>query len=115
MRFEDLGWFEFVRPAPPDDFDTAELRRDLLRLADDRTKPGDRVGIAVGSRGIARIAEIVAIVVGTLHERGVSSVLIPAMGSHAGPPLPANWLCSTNWASTRRPLGPPWMCRCKPQ
>lgn len=46
--------------------------------------PGLRVGIAVGSRGIAGIAGIVATVVGELRQRGCTVVIIPAMGSHGG-------------------------------
>ena len=40
--------------------------------------------MAVGSRGIARVAEVVAAVVQVLRDSGASPVLIPAMGSHGG-------------------------------
>jgi hypothetical protein len=51
---------------------------------DERVQPGTRVGIAVGSRGIAGLAEVVAVVVAVLHNRGAIPVLIPAMASHGG-------------------------------
>lgn len=47
-------------------------------------KPGERIGLAVGSRGIRNIQQIVRKVVALLKDRGVSVFIIPAMGSHAG-------------------------------
>lgn len=49
-----------------------------------RFKPGQSVGIAVGSRGISQIALIVKTVVGIIHQTGATPFLIPAMGSHGG-------------------------------
>lgn len=46
--------------------------------------PGQRIGVAVGSRGIANLPTIVACVVDWLHARGASACIIPAMGSHGG-------------------------------
>lgn len=43
-----------------------------------------RVGIAVGSRGIAGLADIVKQTVQTLKELELEPVIIPAMGSHGG-------------------------------
>lgn len=45
-------------------------------------KPGARVCIAVGSRGIARISSIVRAIVGEVKRRGADPFIIPAMGSH---------------------------------
>lgn len=50
----------------------------------DRIKPGMRVAVGVGSRGIGSIAEIVKAVVGGLRRRGAEPFVVPAMGSHAG-------------------------------
>jgi len=46
--------------------------------------PGGRVAIAVGSRGIARIDEVVAATVAALRTRGLQPFIVPAMGSHGG-------------------------------
>lgn len=43
---------------------------------------GSTVGLAIGSRGIDRLAELVAIVVGRIEREGGDVRLIPAMGSH---------------------------------
>jgi len=45
-------------------------------------KPGARIAIAVGSRGIASIAIVVKEVVATLRRAGAEPFLVPAMGSH---------------------------------
>ncbi|ATW28153.1 hypothetical protein [Candidatus Formimonas warabiya] len=45
---------------------------------------GCRVAVAVGSRGIANIQEIVRAVVGELKKLGAIPVIVPAMGSHGG-------------------------------
>ena len=47
-------------------------------------KPGDKVAITVGSRGIANLAKIVAAICEGLRERGAVPVIVPAMGSHGG-------------------------------
>ena len=45
---------------------------------------GAQIGITVGSRGIAGIAELVRSAVKFLQERGTRPFIIPAMGSHGG-------------------------------
>ena len=45
---------------------------------------GKRVAIAVGSRGIASLNEIVAAVCGWLKAQGAQPFIFPAMGSHGG-------------------------------
>src|ERR1039458_8078322 len=61
----------------------AEVRRQLAaaRFAA-RLKPGDRVAIGVGSRGIHNIATIVRSVVQYWKDAGVEPFIFPAMGSH---------------------------------
>ena len=48
----------------------------------DRVKPGARVAIGVGSRGIANLAAIVRAVVDYWRAHGASPFIFPAMGSH---------------------------------
>jgi hypothetical protein len=45
---------------------------------------GKRVAVAVGSRGIDRIAEMAGTVVEWLRARGATPFIVPAMGSHGG-------------------------------
>lgn len=49
-----------------------------------RIKSGDQVAVAVGSRGIANIFEIVQSVVNELKNLGAKPFIFPAMGSHGG-------------------------------
>jgi nucleotide-binding universal stress UspA family protein len=48
----------------------------------DSLKPGGRVAVAVGSRGIRNLKTIVATVVELLRARGAQPYVVPAMGSH---------------------------------
>lgn len=47
-------------------------------------KPGSKIAITVGSRGIANLKVIVKAVVDSLKEMGAEPFIIPAMGSHGG-------------------------------
>lgn len=47
-----------------------------------RVKPGGKIAIGVGSRGIANISTIAGAVVGWWKEKGYRPFLFPAMGSH---------------------------------
>ena len=49
-----------------------------------KVKPGQRVGITVGSRGIAGLVALVTSVVGCLRDLGLEPFILPAMGSHGG-------------------------------
>jgi hypothetical protein len=58
-----------------------ELRRAEIAAL---VRPGQRIAIGVGSRGIARLPEIVAALVAGLRAAGAEPFIIPAMGSHGG-------------------------------
>lgn len=47
-------------------------------------RPGARVAVCVGSRGIAMLAELTRAVVEELRSAGMEPFLVPAMGSHGG-------------------------------
>ncbi len=50
----------------------------------DRLRPGQRIAITAGSRGIDRIDEVVRAVVDEVRALGAEPFVIPAMGSHGG-------------------------------
>lgn len=56
-----------------------ELNRPEIR---GRVKQGDEIAVAVGSRGVARIADIVKTIVSELKAWQCRPFIIPAMGSH---------------------------------
>jgi hypothetical protein len=84
LSLGQLEWFELYRAAPPETLDLAPLGAELAAALSGRVRTGARVGVAVGSRGIARLPEVVATVVGAIRSAGAEPVLIPAMGSHGG-------------------------------
>lgn len=55
----------------------------------DRIRPGARVALTGGSRGIDRIDEVLAVAVAEVRRRGGDPFIIPAMGSHGGAVAPA--------------------------
>lgn len=50
----------------------------------DRLKPGGRVAVTGGSRGVANIAAILRATCDSLKELGAKPFIVPAMGSHGG-------------------------------
>ncbi len=58
-----------------------QMQRSEIR---DRVRPGMKIAIGAGSRGIANIAEAVKAVVQRLKEQGAEPFIFPAMGSHGG-------------------------------
>jgi hypothetical protein len=52
----------------------------------ERIRPGMRVAVTAGSRGIDRIAEVLRLTVAWLHGLGAKPFIVPAMGSHGGQP-----------------------------
>ncbi len=64
---------------PPAVGDVRAAVRDALRAVE---APRGSVAIGVGSRGVARIGEIVAALVAELRARGARPFIVPAMGSH---------------------------------
>jgi uncharacterized protein (DUF362 family) len=73
----------FERPVVKDIGET--VRSELKKLALEKTlKPGQRVAITAGSRGISNIAEILKTTIDFLKSLGAQPFVFPAMGSHGG-------------------------------
>ena len=61
------------------------LNREMASIrARDLIKPGARIALTAGSRGIAHIDHILRHLVQTVRQKGGHPFLIPAMGSHGG-------------------------------
>jgi hypothetical protein len=65
--------------SPPALTDIRESVREALNSVE---LPSGSVAIGVGSRGVARIGEVVAALVEVLKESGADPFIVPAMGSH---------------------------------
>jgi hypothetical protein len=73
----------FERPQVTDIAGTVSATLDRLDLGR-RIRPGQTVALTAGSRGIARIPDILRATVAYLQKLGAQPFLVPAMGSHGG-------------------------------
>jgi hypothetical protein len=73
----------------------------------ERIRPGMRVAVTAGSRGIDRIAEVLRLTVAWLRNLGAEPFIVPAMGSHGGKPPegPVNLLAALG--ITEKTVGAP--------
>lgn len=60
---------------------SAKLRQERIQQT---IKPGMKIAIAVGSRGLDRIVELTAETVKALKDAGAEPFIVPSMGSHGG-------------------------------
>jgi len=74
-----------IAPQPKVEDVPAEVRRQWLNSkVAKRIKPGDRIAVGCGSRGIRHIGLIVKTTVQALQELGAKPFVVAAMGSHGG-------------------------------
>ncbi|MCC7367784.1 MAG: DUF2088 domain-containing protein [Chloroflexi bacterium] len=77
-----------VRQELPDQHlaDVAQAVRDALAAGGlkERVRPGQRIAITAGSRGISNIALVIKTCVEELRAAGAEPFVVPAMGSHGG-------------------------------
>lgn len=72
-------------PAPEIEDVAGALRQELAQSGVlTRVKPGMKVAVAVGSRGVANIPTLARVTVEELKKCGAEPFIIPAMGSHGG-------------------------------
>ena len=64
--------------------DPAGVAREQLATVDDSIRPGARIAIGVGSRGIDNLVPIVRATADHIRARGAEPLIVPAMGSHGG-------------------------------
>jgi hypothetical protein len=69
-------------PSAPIDI-AGTLRREFERVRPG-IKPGARIAVAVGSRGIANLDKLIGAVLQELRQAGAAPFIVPAMGSHGG-------------------------------
>ncbi|MFN3651382.1 MAG: lactate racemase domain-containing protein [Armatimonadota bacterium] len=82
----------------------AELQRPEVR---ERIRPGSRICLAVGSRGIAKIGEIVRALVREVKAAGADPFIIPAMGSHGGATAEGQIRVLADYGITEERMGAP--------
>ena len=85
----------------------AELSRPALR---DRVKPGMRVALTCGSRGIYRYQELARTIVDFLKACGAEPFIVAAMGSHGGATSEGQRDILTGYGITEENMGCPVLC-----
>lgn len=73
----------------------------------DRIKKGMRIAIAVGSRGMDKIPELVRLTVEEIRQRGGEPFVVPAMGSHGGATAAGQAKVLANLGVTEESVGCP--------
>jgi hypothetical protein len=89
-----------------EDLETA-VYREIDRLGLGELRPGTRVGVAGGSRGIANIAEVTRLVVARLKLMGARPFIFPAMGSHGGATVEGQLAVLARYGITEETMGAP--------
>ncbi len=85
MTFPKMALVEQHIPTPRVEDVPGAIRAEMERLGvATRVRPGMRVAITAGSRGITGIPMILATVAGELVRMGAQPFLVPCMGSHGG-------------------------------
>ncbi len=72
-----------------------------------RIRPGDRVAVAVGSRGVANLAVLVQATLDFLRDRGAEPFVVAAMGSHGGATAEGQRQLLAEYGVTESALGAP--------
>ena len=89
-----------------------EARHQLERSGfAEKVRPGGRVAIGVGSRGVANIAAIVQSVAEYWRDQGIAPFVVPAMGSHGAATPEGQADVLARFGMTERSLGCPIVSR----
>jgi hypothetical protein len=75
--------------------------------ASDQIKPGQRVALTAGSRGVNNIAEIIKATIEELLNLGADPFIVPAMGSHGGATAEGQQELLNHFGISERTMGVP--------
>jgi hypothetical protein len=93
-------------PVVPDVAATVRAEIGTLDLRG-RLKPGGRVAVTGGSRGVANIAAILRATCDSLKELGAKPIIVPAMGSHGGATAEGQLAVLARYGVTPESMGVP--------
>jgi len=80
-----LELIKIEQPLKGDKIDDVESTvSEEIEASNIEIKKGSKIAIAIGSRGISNLPEIVGAVVSSIRDMGAEPFLVPAMGSHGG-------------------------------
>ena len=95
-----------VFPAPPALDLPRALESELARL-NGRIRPGARIAVGVGSRGITNLEAVVLRVIEYLRAAGAQPFIVPAMGSHGGATPEGQRQLLADYGVTEQSMGVP--------
>ncbi|MDR2515372.1 MAG: nickel-dependent lactate racemase [Christensenellaceae bacterium] len=84
-----------------------KLRAEFSLSVAPKLRPGMRIALALGSRGINNLALIAQTLVGLLREAGTSCFIVPAMGSHGGATPEGQRAVLADYGITEEKIGAP--------
>ena len=96
----------FARPQVENLEETVRLQMNKYEIRN-KLKKGQRVAVAVGSRGIRNLSQIVRIVVDEIKKTGAAPYIVPAMGSHGGGTEEGQREFLTGYGITEEAMGVP--------
>ena len=73
----------------------------------DMVRPGQRVALAVGSRGLANLPELVRLLAAAVRRLGAEPFAVPAMGSHGGATAEGQLALLAKMGVTEEAIGAP--------
>ncbi len=92
------------------DQEIADARKDLLEVLESRDisiRPGDRIAITGGSRGIDRYDVLMKGIVDFVKAKGGEPFIVPAMGSHGGSTAEGQKAILEHYGITEEAMGAP--------
>lgn len=109
VALPQMARVRYTIPTPPPLMDLhAVIHAEMVRTnAAAGIRPGQRIAVGVGSRGIARLPEIVAGLVAELRALGADPFIIPTMGSHGGATAPGQREVLEHLGVTEERVGAP--------
>lgn len=102
-----LPAFVRIRQDFPDDHVADVATAVEKQLNEVPLRSGQTAAIAVGSRGIANLAEMVRALVDSLRNRGVQAFIVPAMGSHGNATAEGQVEVLARYGVTEQAMGVP--------
>lgn len=85
-----------------------DVRAELRRQFKPGVKPGARIAVGVGSRGITHLAAVVAETLAILRDAGAKPFVVPAMGSHGGATPEGQLQILSEYGVTEAAMGVPF-------
>jgi hypothetical protein len=85
-----------------------DVRAELRRHFRPSVKPGARIAVGAGSRGITNLAAVIGETVAILKDAGAKPFLVPAMGSHGGATAEGQIQILSEYGVTESAMGAPF-------